>query len=97
MFLVLFSTINTCLVNYLNGFLNLNYGVWISFWSLGGALMGMSVTDRVVQMTGKPSILVWVLVVVFVLSTVTTPIFGGMDLYYLHSIGEDIFAFTAYC
>lgn len=97
MFLVLFSTINTCLVNYLNGFLHLNYGCWVSFWSLLGALVGMSVTDRVIQMTGKPSILVWVLVFVFVLSTVATPIFGGTDLWYLHSKGEDIFSFGAYC
>ena len=45
MFLVLFSTINTCLVNYLNGFLNIQYGVWISFWSLIGSLIGMKMTD----------------------------------------------------
>ena len=48
MFLVLFSTVNTCLVNYLNGFLNLNYGAWISLWSLFGALIGMQVTDRLI-------------------------------------------------
>jgi uncharacterized membrane protein YfcA len=48
MYLVLFSTVNTCLVNYLNGFLHLNYGVWISFWSVLGAFFGMQVTDRVI-------------------------------------------------
>ena len=97
MYLVLFSTINTCLVNYLNGFLHLTYGTWISFWSLLGALCGMAVTDRVIQMTGKPSILVWVLVVVFVMSTVATPIFGAMDLYNMYSRGEGIMQFSAYC
>ena len=84
MFLVLFSTVNTCLVNYLNNFLHVKYACWISFWSVLGAFLGMQVTDRVVQMTGKPSILVWILVFVFVLSTFATPIFGGIDLYYLH-------------
>lgn len=97
MFLVLFSTINTCLVNYLNGFLHLRYGAWISLWSLIGSLVGMNMTDKVVTMTGKPSILVWILVAVFVMSTVATPIFGGMDLYSLHQRGEDIFAFSGYC
>ena len=81
MFLVLFSTVNTCLVNYLNGFLHVYYGCWIALWSLFGSLLGMCVTDRVVKMTGKPSILVWVLVFVFFLSTLATPIFGGVDLY----------------
>ena len=98
MFLVLFSTINTCLVNYLNGFLHVHYAVWISFWSVIGAFIGMQVTDKVVQMTGKPSILVWILVFVFTLSTIATPIFGGLDLYKQHYFHhESIFAFSSYC
>lgn len=48
MYLVLFSTINTCLVNYLNGYLNISYAIWIASWSLFGSLAGMSLTDRVV-------------------------------------------------
>lgn len=97
MFLVLFSTVNTCLVNYLNGFLHVNYACWISFWSVLGAFLGMKMSDRVVQMTGKPSILVWILLFVFVLSAIATPVFGGMDLYYLHNRGENITAFSSYC
>jgi len=97
MFLVLFSTVNTCLVNYLNGFLNLKYGVWISSWSLLGALFGMKVTDSIVQMTGKPSILVWILVFVFVLSTIATPVFGSLELVTLFYRGADIFNFSKYC
>lgn len=98
MFLVLFSTVNTCLVNYLNGFLHVHYAIWISFWSVIGAFIGMQVTDKVVLMTGKPSILVWILVFVFTLSTIATPIFGGLDLYKQHYFHhESIFAFSSYC
>lgn len=97
MFLVLFSTINTCLLNYLNGFLNVNFALWVGTWSLAGAIIGMAVTDRVVAMTGRPSIVVWVLVFVFCVSTVATPIFGGLDLYKQHEHGEDIFAFSHLC
>ena len=81
MYLVLFSTINTCLVNYLNGYLNIPYAIWIATWSLLGSFAGMAVTDKVVQATGKPSIIVWVLVFVFIISTIATPLFGGQDLY----------------
>ena len=81
MYLVLFSTVNTCLVNYLNGYLNIPYAIWIATWSLLGSFAGMAVTDRVVQATGKPSIIVWVLVFVFIISTIATPLFGGQDLY----------------
>ena len=48
MYLVLFSTINTCLVNYLNGYLNIPYAVWIASWSLVGSIAGMALTDKVV-------------------------------------------------
>jgi len=80
MFLVLFSTVNTCLINYLNGFLDFYYACWISTFALSGSILGMVVTDKVVKITGKPSIIVWVLVFVFIISTISTPIFGGFSL-----------------
>jgi len=80
MFLVLFSTINTCLINFLNGYLDVYYAMWISAFALIGSVIGMWATDKVVKMTGKPSIMVWVLVFVFIISTISTPIFGGFSL-----------------
>ena len=80
MFLVLYGTVNTCLMNFLNGYLDITYACWISTFSLLGSILGMIATDKVVKMTGKPSIMVWVLVFVFVISTISTPIFGGFSL-----------------
>ena len=80
MYLVMLSTINTCCVNFLNGYLNLYYALWISLWSLAGSIFGMAMTDKVVKATGKASIIVWVLVLVFVISTISTPVFGGISL-----------------
>ena len=97
MFLVLFSTINTCLINYLNGFLDVKYACWISTFSLLGSILGMAATDKVVKVTGKPSIMVWVLVFVFIISTISTPIFGGFSLQDQASDGTDIYAFVAIC
>ena len=77
MFLVLISTINSVTMNYVNGYLDVNYGLWISFYAFLGALAGMMGTDYVIRKTGKPSIMVWILVFVFVLSTISTPLFGG--------------------
>lgn len=76
MFLVLFSTLNTCLVNELNGYLDLYYASWISMFAVLGSILGMWATDKVVEATGKPSIIVWVLAFVFLISTISTPIFG---------------------
>ena len=97
MFLVLFSTVNTCLINWLNGFLDVEYACWISTFSLLGSILGMAATDKVVKMTGKPSIMVWVLVFVFIISTISTPIFGGFSLRDEAQDGTDIYAFNSLC
>ena len=93
MYLVMVSTINTCFVNFLNGYLNVYYALWIAAWSLVGSILGMASTDKVVKMTGKPSIIVWVLVFVFVISVIATPIFGGFSLDDAAQEGTDIFKF----
>lgn len=80
MLLVLLSTINTALLNWLNGLLNLDYALWISSFSLAGSLLGLIATDAVVRITGKASIIVWLLVAVFILSTISTPVFAYFSL-----------------
>lgn len=97
MFLVLYSTINTCLINYVNDFLDIKYACWISTFSLAGSIIGMLATDKVVKMTGRASIMVWVLVFVFVLSTISTPIFGGYSIADQARDGTDIYAFAKIC
>ena len=97
MYLVLYSTVNTCLINYLNDYLDIYYALWISTFSLLGSILGMLATDKVVKMTGKPSVMVWVLVFVFILSTISTPIFAGFSLKNSADEGDDIYAFNQIC
>jgi len=97
MFLVLFSTVNTCLINWLNGFLDLDYALWISCFSLLGSVLGMICTDWAVRITGKASIMVWILVAVFVISTISTPVFGGLSVADDKEHGVNIFAFIPLC
>ena len=97
MYLVLYSTVNTCLINYLNDYLDFYYALWISTFSLLGSILGMLATDKVVKMTGKPSVMVWVLVFVFIISTISTPIFAGFSLKNSADEGDDIYAFNQIC
>jgi len=97
MFLVLFSTFNTCFINYLNGFLDIDYALWISTFSIIGSIIGMMMTDKLVKATGKASIMVWVLVLVFIISTIATPIFGAFDLTNLARHEFNIYAFVNLC
>ena len=97
MFLVLISTINSVTMNTLNGYLDIPYGLWVSSFALLGSIAGMVSTDYVVRKTGKPSILVWLLTFVFVISTISTPIFGGMQVVQSYDEGNNIWAFNSLC
>lgn len=80
MYLVLFSSINSVVVNYLHDNLVVEYGVWISFWSCIGALLGLSFADWYVKKSGRQSVFVWVLVVAFMMSVVMVPCFGAYSI-----------------
>ena len=53
MFLVLISTINSVTINYMNGYLDVQYGLWVSSFALVGSIAGLMSTDYVVRKTGK--------------------------------------------
>ena len=97
MFLVLISTINSITINYVNGYLDVYYGLWISLYALIGSTLGLAATDWVVARTNKPSIMVWLLVFVFVISTVSTPIFGGIQVAADAQAGNNIWEFNSLC
>lgn len=80
MYLVLFSSLNSVIVNYLYGSIDIPYGLWISFWSMIGTIIGLYCADLYVKKSGKQSIFVWILVVVFIISAIVAPIFGGLSI-----------------
>ena len=80
MYLVLFSTVNSCVINSVNNILDYQYGGWLGLWSVAGSLVGMIVTEKLVKQTGRPSIFVWVLFTVFLLSVLVTPVFGWRQI-----------------
>lgn len=80
MYLVLYTTLNATIVNLMYLSLNLRYGVWLSFWSAIGSVIGLYLTDAYVKKSGKQSIFVWILVVVFIIAAIVGPIFGGLDV-----------------
>ncbi len=76
MYLVLFSCINACVVNGLQGILNFRYGLFIGMFCSIGSLIGLILTDHFVKKSGKQSIFVWLLVLVFIIAAVATPFVG---------------------
>jgi hypothetical protein len=73
MYLVIFSGINACVVNFLAGILDVKYGLFIGGWVVLGSLLGLMLADAYVKKSGKQSIFVWLLCLVFIIAAVVTP------------------------
>ena len=80
LYLVFFSKIASCFVYYLNEELDIGYGLWIAFWSSVGMIIGLQITQYYMKKSGRQSIIVWCLVIIFAASLIAVPIFGGMSL-----------------
>jgi len=80
LYLVTFSKIASVLIYFLNGQLDIYYGLWISLWSCVGILIGVGFTKYYMRKTGRQSIIVWCLVAIFIISTIAIPIFGAISL-----------------
>ena len=80
LYLVFFSKVASCFVYYLNGELDILYGLWIALWSTVGMVLGLIGAQHYMKVSGRQSPIVWCLVVVFALSIVAVPIFGGISL-----------------
>jgi len=97
LYLVTFSKIASVLIYYLNGQLDVWYGLWVGFWSCIGMVVGLLLTQFYMKRTGRQSIIVWCLVVIFVVSTVAVPIFGGLSVSQEMDEGLDLWAFSSLC
>jgi uncharacterized membrane protein YfcA len=97
MYLVLFSCINACVVNGLQGILNFRYGMFIGMFCSIGSLLGLILTDNYVKKSGKQSVFVWLLVLVFIIAAVATPFVGYYQLSADAADGFDIMGFQRIC
>ena len=97
LYLVTFSKIASVLVYWLNGQLDIPYGLWIGFWSCVGMVIGLLLTQYYMKKTGRQSIIVWCLVVIFIVSTIAIPIFGYSSLKKEIDEGLDLWGFSSLC
>ncbi len=74
MYLVLFSSLNACVVNGVAGILDFRYGLFIGMFCAIGSLLGLIVADYFVKKSGRQSIFVWILFFVFLLAASITPL-----------------------
>ena len=74
MYLVFWSALNSSIVNYMEGYLNIPYASFIGAWVVFGSIGGNIAADYYVKKKGgKQTIFVWLLAVVFLICAGVTP------------------------
>ena len=97
LYLVFFSKVASCFVYFLNDELAIGHSLWIGFWSTIGMIISILYAQEYIKKSGRQSLIVWSLVVVFVIAIILVPVFGAISLKNQVEEGVDIRAFTNIC
>lgn len=97
MYLVMFSCINSCTVNYISGILDVRYASFIGTWVVVGSLLGNIAADAYAKKSGKQSIFVWLLAIVFLIASTVTPYVAYNQLSQVVKDGHSIIDFSTPC
>jgi len=97
LYLVLFTAVNSTIVNWVDGILNFYYSGWLGAWSVVGTVIGFIFAEMYVKKSGRQSFFVWMLVAVFVLSVIITPIAAYFSIKKETEAGVGILAFDSPC
>ena len=97
LYLVTYSKIATSLVYFLNGEMNVFFALWIGLWAVVGGVTGAAATWVYMKLSGRQSIIIWMLVAMFVVEVVVIPLVGWTQLAKDIENGVDIGKFTELC
>jgi uncharacterized membrane protein YfcA len=97
LYLVTYSKIATSLVYFLNGEMDVEYALWLGFWSVFGSIAGSAGAWFYMKVSGRQSFIIWILVAMFVLQILTIPTLGWILLFEDIANGVDIGEFSKLC
>ena len=97
MYMIMFGTLSSSLIFLTMGSLNVPFALWIGLWSVVGIILCLKVVSKIIESTGRPSVIVIVLALILGASAVMIPVFNGIALAEKAQQGQDIYAFGQMC
>jgi hypothetical protein len=95
--MIIFSTLGSSAIYIIFGLLNIEFALWIGFWTTLGSMLGLSLLNKITAKFDRQSPIVIVLTFILGFSAVLVPIFGALDLKTQYDEGQDVFAFRSFC
>ena len=96
-YIVVWSTLASSIVDYLAGSLLFYYGVWIGFWCVVGTIIGLKLADNYTKKSGNNSFTIWIMIGIFVSSGILNPVFGGLSIDRAAKGGTPLWGFNSFC
>lgn len=96
-FLVLFTSSSTTIQFLFMGMMNVKYGFICTIGSTIGSLCGTIIIQKMVKKYGRPSILIFVLGLVLLISTILIPLDTTIKIKQKLSAGLDIWSINSAC
>lgn len=81
MYMIIFATGASTVTYIINGMLKLDYALWVGGFNVIGTICGMIALNKIMKKLDRQSPLVLLLVVIFLISAVSVPIFGFKDIF----------------
>jgi uncharacterized membrane protein YfcA len=97
MYMIIFSTGSSVTIYIIYNMLIVNLGLWISFWSTIGSVIGLMLMNRVLKRLNKQYPLVVLLSCVLGFSAIMVAIMGSIDMLKDYRKGKDIVSFKSIC
>ena len=73
------------------------YGLWLSAWCIIGTVTGLTIINKLVEKTGRPSILVFILLGILILGAIATVIIDTFKIKNEIDSGRSIWLIQGVC
>ena len=97
MYMVMFISGSSSMLFIVGGNLNLSFAFWIAVYSVLATYVGIKQINKVVQRSGRGSLVVVFLAFIIALSAAAIPVLGALQEKKKSDEGEDIWAFNSFC
>ncbi len=97
MYLVMFSTLTNSILYSISGYLNWSFAIWLALFTVTGSILGLKIVKKLIEKTGRVSILVLLLGAVIMLPAIVIPVNATFTVVDNLKQGVNVLAFKGLC
>jgi len=97
MFLVMYLALSNVIQFAIGGNLLIYHGLWLCIFVVIGTVIGQNVLKKMIQKTGRSSVIIWALFGIILLAMVSSGVFDTLSILEDNKAGNNIWEFENLC